>query len=111
MRLKFNMDTKSISKACIETKNEKIIYHCIDALGYFIAQTANGRAERIVSDCNEINNEKSAGQCAAAAAGELVFQNAVNWQAESDKICKSLSGDSRLACENRVSQVKKSYGR
>ncbi|MEK7148044.1 MAG: hypothetical protein AAB758_01990 [Patescibacteria group bacterium] len=111
MRLKFNMDIKSISKACLQTKNEKIIYHCIDALGYFIAQAANGQAERIVSDCQKIIDEKSAAQCAAAAAGELVFQNAVNWQRESDKICKSLSGDSRLACETRVSQVKKSYGR
>lgn len=111
MRLRFGLDTRHISDTCIKTGNEKIIYHCIDALGYFIGQTAEGKPDKIISGCKDIVDDKSAAQCTAAAAGELVFQNASGWQKNVEKICQSLTGDYLIACQKRVDQVKQSYGR
>src|SRR3989344_3095727 len=111
MRLRFGMDTASISDACGKTLNDKIIYHCVDSLGYFIGQTSNGSASSIVSGCNEIADKAAAAQCLAASAGELVFQNAAGWPRAVDQICKSLKGEYEEACRTRVEQVKQSYGR
>ncbi len=80
-------------------------------MGYSTAQAGQGNANKIIAGCNQISGEKYAAQCLAAAAGELVFQDTVNWQTEAGKICQSLSADYRASCETRVSQVKKSYGR
>lgn len=111
MRLRFGMDTKTIANACDKSGNKDIIFHCIDALGYFVAQTAQGDAAKIISGCKKIEEEKSAAQCMEAGAGELVFQNAVGWQAAVKKICGNLSENYRVSCEERVTRVKESYGR
>jgi len=111
MRLRFKMNTNAIARTCIDTKNTKIIYHCTDALGYFIAQTSAGNPSKIIANCRDITNEKSAAQCTAAAAGELIFQNYVGWQDSVKEICGSLSEAYQVDCLKRVEQVKQSYGR
>ncbi len=111
MRLRLGMNTTQIAESCIKTGNQNITYHCIDALGYFIGQVAEGDASKIVQSCQEIKDESSAAQCTSAAAGELVFQNAVGWKGSVKQICESLSGEFRNKCEERVASVKKSYGR
>ncbi len=111
MRLRFGMDTGAIANACYTTGNKNIIYHCTDALGYFIAQTASGDPRKIISGCREISKEEASGQCTAAAAGELVFQNARGWQNSVKVICESLKEPYKKNCEERVLSVKKSYDR
>ncbi len=111
MRLRFQMNTSSIALTCIKTENKNIIFHCIDALGYFIAQTAGGSASTIINGCQVIQDKKAAGQCLAAAAGELVFQDYAGWRDSVTMICQSLTGADRDYCTSRVEQVKKSYGR
>ena len=106
MRLRMGMNTKSIALACTSSGNANIIYHCTDALGYFIGQNATGLAGKVVRECGEIEDEKQALQCLSAAAGELVFQNAAGWQSVVKEICRG-----EKLCEERVDQVKKSYGR
>ncbi|MSR87667.1 MAG: hypothetical protein EXS69_00645 [Candidatus Zambryskibacteria bacterium] len=112
MRLRFHMDTKSVANVCIKSDNQDIIHHCIDALGYFIAQDATvGGADKIIAGCNVISDKSSAAQCLAAAAGELVFQDSANWHSITEKICASLSGKDAGKCLARITQVKSSYGR
>lgn len=111
MRMRFNMDTDAIALVCTNTTNNDIIYNCTDALGYFIAQTSGGKTSKIVAGCNDIENKKAAAQCAAAAAGELVFQDYVGWRESTKEICASLSGEYQVSCSKRVEQVKQSYGR
>jgi len=111
MRLRFKMDTNAIAKTCTDTKNDKIIYHCVDALGYFIAQTSGGNSSKIIAGCQDIKDAKSAAQCTAAAAGELIFQDYVGWRDSVKEICGSLSGQYQTNCFTRVDQVKQSYGR
>lgn len=111
MRLRFGMNTDEIAGTCIGTENSKIIYHCVDALGYFIGQGAAGRSENVIRDCREIRNRAAAAQCAAAAAGELVFQDYAGWRESVQEICSSLTEPEQAACQERVEQVKKSYGR
>lgn len=111
MRLKLELDTQEIADTCRQNGDKDILYHCIDALGYFVAQNAYGNSYKIIFGCEEIKEEGLAAQCMEAAAGELIFQNTVGWQKAVLHICGSLAGEFRKACEERVEQVKKSYGR
>lgn len=111
MRFRFKMDTESVAKTCVETKNENIIYNCIDALGYFIAQSSNTNPSKIVSSCKEIPYEKESAQCLAAAAGELVFQDYIGWRESTAFICGTLAGKYQIDCQKRIDQVAQSYGR
>ena len=111
MRLRFGMETDAIAQTCMNTENSKIIYHCVDALGYFIAQTSRSKPSKIISECQDIKDEQRVAQCIAAAAGELVFQNYVGWQESVKEICSSLSGTYQSSCYKRVEQVRQSYGR
>lgn len=106
MRLRLGFDTTEIAKTCKETGNQNIIFHCVDALGYFIAQTSASDAQDIIAGCREIADGPSQEQCLAAAAGELVFQNSADWK---DKVKEVCQGSDK--CAERVEQVKKSYGR
>jgi plastocyanin len=111
MRLRFSMNTGEIARACVKTNNQDIIFHCVDALGYFIGQTASGNASEIVNGCAEIEDEAAAAQCTAAAAGELVFQNSANWKDTVKSICSKLDKEFQASCDKRVNSVAKSYGR
>lgn len=114
MRLRFSMNTEQIAEACTATGNADIVFHCIDALGYFIGQNApnsSNSAEAILSGCGEIKDKAAAAQCSAAAAGELVFQNSANWKDTVQKVCSSFEGDFESQCNARIDNVKKSYGR
>jgi hypothetical protein len=111
MRFRFKMENTAIAKACLDTHNDTIVYHCIDSIGYFVGQTSKGDATQTIAGCNEIPDDAGAAQCLAAAAGELVFQNYAGWQTSAPKICNSLSGKYKDLCNTRVDQVKQSYGR
>lgn len=111
MRLRFGFDTNTIIETCEETGNQKIIYNCIDSLGYFIAKRASGEASKIITSCNEIKGEAAAAQCVAAAAGELVFQDTLGWQQSAPAVCQMLREPYQQKCLERVAQVKQSYGR
>lgn len=111
MKQKFGLADKDIAKACLAGGDEKISYHCIDAIGYGVGQAAHGEAQRVIDSCNAIADKSAAAQCLAAAAGELVFQNAADWQRNVETICASLAGNPRRDCEARVENVKESYGR
>jgi plastocyanin len=111
MRNRFHLDTQAISNACNATKNEKISYHCTEALGFYMAQSNSENPEKVVSGCEEILNGDAQAQCKAAAAGELVFQNIRGWHDSVLTICESMNANYKTNCEARVTQVKKSYGR
>ena len=111
MRLRFHFNTAQIADTCNKSGNENIQYHCIDALGYFVTQNANDDAQEIIAGCHEIKEEQSVAQCLAAAAGELVFQDAAGWPEKVITVCQSLVGNDRSQCKARVAQVKESYGR
>lgn len=111
MRLRFGMGTSEIANNCIQTGKYNIIYHCVDALGYFIGQSSSGNASKVIQGCNEIEHKEKAAQCMAAAAGELIFQNTVGWHSAVEKICHSISSQYRRLCDDRIANVKKSYGR
>ena len=111
MRFHFDMNTRNIARTCINTNNSDIVYHCIDALGYFIAQSSAGNPAKITLGCEDIDDKDSSAQCKTAAAGELVFQDYVGWHESVAEICDSLSLQDQAACYKRVEQVKQSYGR
>ncbi len=111
MRLRLEKTTREISDACMESGNATIKYHCIDSLGYFVAQSSNYKSGQIISECRTIRDDPAVAQCLAASAGELVFQNSAGWDKAVKEICLSLEGPYRKACEQRVAEVKKSYGR
>jgi hypothetical protein len=111
MRFRFKMTTGEIAKACLDTKDKTIVYHCIDSIGYFVGQTTQGDASKVTADCEEIADEAAAAQCKAAAAGEVVFQNYAGWQTSTKAICNSMSGTYKDLCTTRVDQVSQSYGR
>jgi hypothetical protein len=111
MKQKFGMADAAIAKACLASGDKDISYHCIDAIGYGVGQSARGDAKRAIAECRAIADEAAAAQCLAAAAGELVFQDAAGWQKSAETICGSLAGGAREACEARVASVKQSYGR
>jgi len=111
MKQRFSFKSNDIASACLKSGHKAIIHHCIDAIGYSVGQESRGVAEKVVSGCRAIVDEKASAQCLAAAAGELVFQNTALWQESVKKICSSTTGSYKDACESRVDQVKQSYGR
>ncbi|MEX0919199.1 MAG: hypothetical protein WDZ64_00415 [Parcubacteria group bacterium] len=111
MRLRFGLDTGTVAHTCLASGNNDITYHCIDALGYFTAQESAGSAKNIISGCRKIDNEEAIAQCMSAAAGELVFQNSTGWQKSTREICSSLSRSHQEKCDERVDNIKQSYGR
>lgn len=111
MMSKFDMELKDVAATCIDSGNTNITYHCIDSLGYYVGQTSGGDEDRIILGCKTIEDNPSAAQCLAAAAGELVFQDYIGWHDSVKEICGSVEGNYRTLCEKRVEQVKKSYGR
>jgi hypothetical protein len=111
MRVRLGMTTPQIADACLATHNDKIMFNCIDSIGYFIGQTNAANASQVVTDCREIREDAGAAQCMAAAAGELVFQDSVGWREGAQQICSSLRGTYKDLCFARVDQVKQSYGR
>ncbi len=111
MRFRFKMDNLNIAKACLATENQTLIYHCIDSIGYYVGQTSGGSADKIISECKALPNETAQGQCAAAAAGEIIFQNTVGWSVNAPKVCDSFTGELQTLCKKRVDNVKQSYKR
>lgn len=111
MRLRFGLDTARVANACLATGNTDIVYHCIDALGYFTAQESGGRVQNILSGCKKIQDEPASAQCLSAAAGELIFQNYAGWQKSSPEICQSLGSAYQDKCFERINNIKQSYGR
>lgn len=110
MRQRLGLDTKSIAKVCAQS-TKAIKYNCIDSLGYYIGQTNIENPQKIVSGCAEIINGDDQAQCKAAAAGELVFQDARGWHENAKAICESMNENYKANCDKRIDQVKKSYGR
>ncbi len=110
MRERFGLKTAEIARIC-SASTPTIKYHCTDSLGYYVAQTNIDNPKKIVSGCEEIVNGDAQAQCKAAAAGELVFQNAVGWHENVLTICQSMNANYKTDCEKRVENVKKSYGR
>ena len=111
MKQRFQMDTNEIAQTCAQTGDEKIIYHCVDALGYGVAQASGGMSSQIIAGCQEIEGDTFLAQCMAAAAGELVFQDYVGWREMSKEVCTALPLEYQESCYGRVEQVKQSYGR
>ena len=106
MTLDFGLSIGKAAGACQNTGDERIIYHCIDSLGYLISQRNQEDPDEIIYRCKEIKDKKLETQCLAAAAGELVFQDVAGWQELTKKVCKN-----EITCLQRVEQVKESYGR
>ena len=111
MKLRFGMSAPAIADACLAGGNQTVAYHCVDAVGYSIAQGSQGDSRQVLSGCNAIKEAAAAAQCLAAAAGELVFQDTLGWQQSATAICVSLAGSYKASCDERVESVKKSYGR
>jgi plastocyanin len=110
MRQRFGLNTRNIAEVCAKS-TPAIKYNCIDSLGYYVGQTNIESPQNIVSGCEEIFNKDDQAQCKAAAAGELVFQDARGWHENVSKICESLNASSKTLCDTRVANVKQSYGR
>lgn len=113
MQTRLGLPLPAVAQACRESGDETIRYHCIDALGYGAAQSHLTSSIAISAECDKIANKDDAAQCKAAAAGELVFQNAANWQVLAPHVCDTLSANYKHkgACDTRIAQVKQSYGR
>lgn len=110
MRQRLGLNTSTIAKACAQS-TPAIKYNCIDSLGYYVGQTNINNPQKIVLGCEEIANGDDQAQCKAAAAGELVFQDAVGWHENVLTICQSMNANYKANCDKRVENVKKSYGR
>ncbi len=111
MKGHFEMKVPEVAALCLKNESPAIRYHCIDDLGYGVAQESGGNATRVTAGCNAITDKAAAAQCLAAAAGELVFQDIVGWQKSVETICETLTGSFHDACDTRVNNVKTSYGR
>lgn len=111
MRSRFRMSIGEVAKACKASGDKEIIYHCIDALGYFAGQSNLANHMGVIKSCGEIADADSRAQCVAAAAGELVFQDSAGWQKSVGPICDTLTGSYKETCNARVENVKKNYGR
>lgn len=111
MKQRFHFDAPKIASTCLASGQATIIHHCIDAIGYFVGQEAQGDGNKVIKSCQVITQPEARAQCLEAAAGELVFQNFAGWQKNTEIICQSLEGKYKQACEKRINDVKTSYGR
>ncbi len=110
MKTRLDMSQRDTAKICAEAE-PAISEGCIDSLGFSIAHESQGNPQTILGSCGVFSEAAHQAQCAAAAAGELVFQNSPNWQQNSQFVCQGLPQAHQQACFNRVQQTADNYQR
>lgn len=110
MQRLLGLDRRAVVAACM-TQPPAIADPCIDALGFAAANASQGNAENIVALCRELPIPLVQAKCAAAAAGELVFQNFPNWQTATRTVCDALPPEFQPACHQRVQETATNYRR
>ncbi len=111
MQDRFGFEFTKISQTCLTSKETAFKDACFDALGFYAFQVSQNDPAKVVTECKLITHPDYKGRCFSAAAGEMVFQNAPNWQTNSIKVCNSLKSNYKTACLEKVEQIKNDYGR
>ena len=109
LRFKRGLDTPAIAEVCRTGETETIRYHCLDGLGFYIAQQSQGDIGVIQRGCGRIADRPAESQCITAAAGEIVFQNYPGWPLATRRLCGDLAPEFQSACQGRVQYIEKTY--
>lgn len=102
-----NFDRRQASTVCLAAE-PVIATACIETLGFAIANESVGEAAAIIARCQELP-PAAVPLCAAAAAGELVFQNFPDWHRNAPAICEALAEPDRPACHQRIERTRQDY--
>jgi len=96
-----------VASICSSSDSKLIKQACIDALGFSLASTLD--VAQIVIGCQSIQDPSYILECAKSAAGELVFQEAPNWDEKSKQVCNSFEGNKE--CLDHVNRLVSEYKR
>lgn len=105
---RFEMGFVEIVNTCLSSHSKPFKQACIDSLGFAVA--SSGDAEKIIAQCQKINQPEFVSRCTQAAAGELVFQEVPSWQEKSKTVCYSLI-EGQENCKEYVERLTREYGR
>lgn len=105
---RFNFTFDDLVGVCLNWVSEPSKMACVDALGFILAGQAD--QEAVISGCQKLQVADLILKCIKSAAGELVFQEAPDWQSKSKAICQSL-GIGVDECLAYVDSIIKQYGR
>src|SRR3989344_2679487 len=106
---RFNFTFEKVAEVCLESKSKDFKEACIDSLGFKSAQ--GGNSDEIVKECQKIEVDEFVARCTKSGAGELIFQEAPNWQTEAPKTCASLNVKYFEECRVYMDNLIKDYGR
>ncbi|MBI4035227.1 MAG: cupredoxin domain-containing protein, partial [Candidatus Chisholmbacteria bacterium] len=95
-------------KLCGENSlTDKFKGSCFDALGFMLASTQD--VQKIIAGCKSIKNTNYSSLCFKSAAGELIFQNAPNWQEKAPQVCDA-AGAYKNTCNENLQRLIREYG-
>lgn len=107
---RFNLPPLEIAKVCLRAK-APFTTSCIDTFGFMAASADQKDGIKITTRCQDLEDSAAIGQCAAAAAGELIFQNYPDWQTQAPRVCQALPSGDKSACFTRLNQTIANYNR
>ena len=105
---RFKKGFEEVVSICQSAQSKPFKQGCFDSLGFSLAASQN--VDQIVSGCLTIQDPQFISRCAKAAAGELVFQEAPNWDQKSKAVCNSIS-EGRDECLQHVNRLISDYNR
>jgi hypothetical protein len=104
---RFGMDFENVAQICVNATSKPFQEGCVDSLGFFLAATLE--PEKIIEGCLSLGVSEFVENCIQKASGELVFQDAPNWEEKTQILCNSVTN--RSGCLSYVNNLASEYNR
>ncbi len=104
---RFKKGFAEVARVCVLAQSKPFREACVSALGFSLASTGN--VSEILDGCQGLSQESYILECVKAAAGELVFQEAPNWDEKSKQICAA--SPKKSECMEYVDKLVADYKR
>ncbi len=106
---RFHFSSDKIIQTCLKALDTDFKNACFDNIGFTLTRVHSQNINEIQNGCQKIESEKFRARCIQAAAGELIFQDAKDWQKNAPALCNTLKYGYQKACLKYLQNLKKEY--
>lgn len=102
---KFGLSYSSIIKQCKIAPSSDLYNSCILGLGQYAVAEQGGDFEKVLDICMMVLDKERNSTCLINAAQAVAFQQYMNWQQTSERLCRKLSDDEYKKCQIAINGV------